>query len=144
MSFTTRPRSGPARRAWSIFSLVLGEVLELRFVQEHGGNPNGFWRVRFYDRETRTEDIEYVPVRNIAAIPDELLRRLQAIRKSASKLEQRLKAAERRVIKLKLAGAPEEPGPLTADVVFEQRGIKIVPRLRIRKRRPGEGSPPVQ
>jgi hypothetical protein len=55
MIFTSPPPDGPARRAWSILSVLLGHVLELRFVQEHNGDPAGFWRVRYYDSGAGTE-----------------------------------------------------------------------------------------
>jgi len=52
----------------------------------------------------------------------------------------RAEALERKVIRMKQAGAGEEPGPLTGDIVQEKRGRKLVPRLRVRKRK--SGNPP--
>ncbi len=116
----------PARRAWSIFSLVFGEVLEMRFVQEHEGNPAGFWRVRFYDSATGKKRVRYVPVQNLGAISDDQIRTIRALLRKAKTVTRQAEAAKMRLLKAKLALADEEPGPLTAEVVTEHRRGKTV------------------
>ncbi len=55
------------------------------------------------------------------------------------KAMRRAAALEQKVIRMKQAGAPEEPGSLIADIIYEKRGRKLVPRLHVRKRRSGAG-----
>ncbi|MCL5743759.1 MAG: hypothetical protein M1541_07505 [Acidobacteria bacterium] len=144
MIYTVRPASGPARRAWTILSTVLGEVLELRFLQEYQGDAAGFWRVRFRDRDTGESRVNIIPAKNIDAVSDERIDAVRKLTKKADKAMRRAEALEQKIIRMKQAGVPEEPGPLTADIVYEKRGRKLVPRLHVRKRRSKEEPPKFQ
>jgi len=137
MIHTSRPPEGPGRRAWTILSILLGEVLELRFLQEHRGDPAGFWRVRFRDRESDEEHVQIIPAKNLDAVSDDRIAGIKKFTKKGEKALRRAEASERKVIRMKQAGAPEEPGPLTGDIVYEKCGRKLVPRLHVRKRRSG-------
>jgi hypothetical protein len=59
--------------------------------------------------------------------------------RKAKQAMRKAEAEERRIKKLKKAGAMEETGPWTADIVLKNRRRRLVRRLHIRKRRPGEG-----
>jgi len=63
----------------------------------------------------------------------------RSLKRKGAKLLRQAEAAKRRILKMKVAGAEEEPGPLTVDVAIERRGGKVVRRIHISKRRPGEG-----
>jgi hypothetical protein len=48
MTYTTMPDEDPARHAWAVVEVLLGEPLELTFVEDGDGDRLGFWRCRFY------------------------------------------------------------------------------------------------
>lgn len=141
MTYTSKPPDGPARRAWNVLSVLMGEVLELRFVQQYRGDPAGWWRVRFHHRESGEDRVMIVPAKNIDAVSDERIAAIKKLTKKGEKALRRAEALEQKVIRMKQAGAPEELGPLTADIVYEKRGRKLVPRLHVPKRGSGEGPP---
>lgn len=145
MIFTTRPSYGPARRAWSIMSVLLGGHLpEMTFVQEHDGDPAGFWRVRYYDASAGKDRVKHFPVAGINAVDDAKIREIRAITRKAEQARRQKEAAEKRILRKLLGGAEIESGQYTTDIVMEERGGKKVPRLHVRKRRAGEKPPPVQ
>lgn len=83
MTYTTRPPDGPARRAWTIFDVIPGEVLELRFMQEYQGDPTGFWRGRFLDRDTGEAHVKIIPAKNLDAVSDERIAAIKKLNKGA-------------------------------------------------------------
>lgn len=107
------------------------EVLELRFLQEYQGDPAGFWRVRFRDRDTREERVAIIPAKNLDAVFEYRIAAIRKLTKKGEKAMRRAEAMEQKIIRMKQEGAEEEPGPLTADIVYvyEKRGRKLVPRV---------------
>ena len=145
MTYTGKPSDEPARRAWSILSVLLGgHLLEMTFVQEHDGDPAGFWRVRYYDAVAGKERIKHYPVAGIDSVDDAKIREIRAITRKAEQARRQKEAAEKRVLGKLLAGAEIETGQYTADIVMEEHAGKKTPRLHVRKRRTGEKPPPVQ
>jgi hypothetical protein len=135
MIFTKRSPDGPARRAWRVFSVILGEVLDLRFLQGCQGDPADFWRVRYLDQDSGGERVKIIPAKDLDAVSDDRIAAIKKLTNKGRDALRRAKAIEQKVLRMKQAGAPEEPGPSTADIVYEKRGRKLVPRLHVRKRR---------
>lgn len=145
MTYTSKPSDDPARRAWSILSVLLGgHLLEMTFVQEHDGNPAGFWRGRFYDAAAGKECVKHFPVAGIESVDDAKISEIRAITRKAEQARRLKEATEKRILRKLLAGAEIEPGQYTADIIVEERGGKKTPRLHVSKRRPGERPPSVQ
>lgn len=145
MVFTAPPPDGPGLRAWSIFSVLLGNVLEMSFEQEFEGSPDGWWRVKFYKTEPSKATVVRVPAKELDTFSDD---EISSLRSQRGKNATPQRGAERtgpRTIRMKVdLLAMEEPGKYVSDVTFERRRGKIVRRLQIRKRRPGERPPMIQ
>lgn len=106
MTFTSKPPDGPARRAWTILTVVLGEVLQLRFLQEHQGDPAGFWRVRFLDRHTGQVQVKIIPAKNLDAVSDDQIAAIRKLTKKGRDALRRAEAIEQKVIRMKSPGSP--------------------------------------
>ena len=89
--------------------------------------------MRFKDRDTGEERVKTIPVKNLDAVLDGQIAPIKKLTKKGEEALRRAEVIERKVIRAKLAGAEEEPGPLTGDIVCEMRGRRLVPRLHVRK-----------
>ncbi len=87
---------------------------------------------------TGEQRVRIIPAKNLDNVSDDQINAIRKLQKKGENLLRRAEAEERKIIRLKQAGAAEEPGPLTADVYCEKKGKRLVPHIR--KRRPGEGT----
>ena len=95
--------------------------------------------MRFRDRATGENGVKIIPAKNLAAMSDERIAAIRKLGKRGEKALRRAHALEQKVIRMKQAGAAEEPGPRTANIVWG----RLVPRLHVRKRA-GEKPPSEQ
>lgn len=145
MVFTARPTDGPALRAWSIFSVYLGTLLEMSFEQEFEGSPDGWWRVKFYKTEPGRATVVRVPARDLDAISDDEISGFSSHRGKTETPEHGTQFPGPRTFRMKVDFlAMEEQGEYISDETFERRDGRIVRRFKVRKRRPGELPPRVQ
>ena len=86
MTYTAMPNEDPARHAWAAVEVLLGEPLELTFVDDGDGDRLGFWRCRFYsDRLNRPVTI-VLRADSVKSVKPAELRYLQAKRDQIQRL----------------------------------------------------------